>query len=165
MNTSAEIPPYDSYKSSGIDWIGDIPFDWRILRLKDTISGCVNGVWGKDPTGSGDTIVLRVADFDRGKLVISDEKLTLRNIARSDIENRSLEKGDLLIEKSGGGDKTLVGCVVKFDKDYEAVSSNFVGKMTPVLDYDFSYLVYVFFCLYSKHKLLVNQTDYRDSKP
>jgi type I restriction enzyme S subunit len=26
---------YDKYKTSGIDWLGDIPNDWEIKRLKD----------------------------------------------------------------------------------------------------------------------------------
>ena len=27
-------PRYDSYKPSGIDWIGDIPRHWKIILLK-----------------------------------------------------------------------------------------------------------------------------------
>jgi len=60
-----------------------------------------------------------------------------------------LKKGDLLIEKSGGGDKTLVGCVVKFDKEYLAVTSNFVAKMTPREGFDSSFLTYSFAHLYA----------------
>ena len=25
---------YSSYKPSGVEWIGDIPFEWSIIRLK-----------------------------------------------------------------------------------------------------------------------------------
>ena len=71
-----------------------------------------------------------VADFDRNKLVIDNSKLTLRNIKKSEIGNRLLKKGDLLIEKSGGGDKTLVGCVVLFNENYKALTSNFVAKFS-----------------------------------
>lgn len=35
----------------------------------------------------------------------------------------------MLIEKSGGGDNQLVGCVVHFDHDFDAVCSNFVARM------------------------------------
>jgi type I restriction enzyme S subunit len=86
---------------------------------------------GSDPKENNDDIVvLRVIDFDRNKLVIDNSKLTLRNIKKSEIGNRLLKKGDLLIEKSGGGDKTLVG-VVLFNENYKALTSNFVAKMTP----------------------------------
>ena len=60
-----------------------------------------------------------------------------------------VKKGDLLIEKSGGGDKTLVGCVVLFDKDYDAITSNFVAKMTPKDKFDARFLCYLFSALYS----------------
>lgn len=55
----------------------------------------------------------------------------------------------MLLEKSGGGEKTLVGQVVIFDKDFAAVTSNFVAKMTPHPSFSGSYLNYVFSRFYS----------------
>lgn len=57
----------------------------------------------------------------------------------------------MLIEKSGGGEKTLVGCVVLFNEKYEAVSSNFVGKMTPNRSINSIFLKYVFSTLYANN--------------
>lgn len=148
-NVIENYPIYDSYQDSGVDWLGRIPKEWNLLKLKQTVSSCINGVWGNDPAESNNTIVLRVADFDRNKLVISDDKLTYRYIQKKDILSRKLKKGDLLLEKSGGGDKTLVGCVVLFDKEYQAVTSNFVAKMSPLEEYDSKFLTYVFNTLYS----------------
>lgn len=143
------MPKYDTYKDSGVEWLGDIPHDWKLISLKRTIVGCVNGLWGKDPNSTNDIIVLRVADFERNKLKINDKKLTVRSIPLKDRCWRLLKKGDLLIEKSGGGDKTLVGCVVLFDKDYDAITSNFVAKMTPKDKFDARFLCYLFSALYS----------------
>ena len=55
----------------------------------------------------------------------------------------------MLIEKSGGGEKTLVGCVVQFDKDIPAITSNFVAKMTPNRNMDSRFLTYSFGHLYA----------------
>ena len=33
----ADITKYETYKLSGIEWIGDVPDHWRILRLKDLV--------------------------------------------------------------------------------------------------------------------------------
>lgn len=143
------MPKYDTYKDSGVEWLGDIPHDWKLISLKRTIVGCVNGLWGNDPNSTNDIIVLRVADFERNKLKINDKKLTVRSIPLKDRCWRLLKKGDLLIEKSGGGDKTLVGCVVLFDKDYDAITSNFVAKMTPKDKFDARFLCYLFSALYS----------------
>lgn len=30
----AELPKYESYKDSGVDWLGEIPADWDVRRLK-----------------------------------------------------------------------------------------------------------------------------------
>lgn len=145
----AKYQQYAEYKDSGVEWLGEIPSHWEISSLKRCVDGCTNGIWGSEPQENSDnTVVLRVADFDRNKLEISEEKLTLRNISPKESESRLLNKGDLLIEKSGGGDKTLVGCVVLFDKDFRAVTSNFVAKMTPKIGYESSFLKYAFSLLY-----------------
>ncbi|QHO89925.1 restriction endonuclease subunit S [Klebsiella michiganensis] len=141
--------PYPEYKDSGIEWLGNIPSNWSVYSLKRSVTGCTNGIWGDEPNGENDLIVLRVADFDRDKLLISDAKLTYRSISEKESRSRLLTKGDLLIEKSGGGEKTLVGCVVLFDKDYAAVTSNFVAKMSPHDGYHSGFLNYAFSHLYN----------------
>ncbi|CCF11166.1 restriction endonuclease subunit S [Pantoea ananatis] len=145
----AKYKAYPEYKDSGVEWLGKVPLNWQIHSLKRAVDGCTNGVWGEEPDDKHDLIVLRVADFDRQSFKISDLKLTTRSILPKDRGSRLLKQGDLLIEKSGGGDKTLVGCVVLFDKKYEAVTSNFVAKMTPRDSYDGHFLTYAFSQLYA----------------
>ncbi|MEH8118404.1 restriction endonuclease subunit S [Aeromonas allosaccharophila] len=146
---AGKYKPYPQYKDSGVEWLGVIPTHWSLHALKRTVSGCINGIWGDEPKGEDDLIVLRVADFDRNKLTVSDDKLTYRSISEKERKTRLLKKGDLLIEKSGGGEKTLVGCVVIFDKDYSAVTSNFVAKMSPRKTYCSNFLRYAFSHLYA----------------
>lgn len=141
---SGKYKAYPEYKDSGVEWLGEVPGHWGIYSFKRSIYGCINGIWGKDPDGIHNIVVLRVADFDRQSFLISDEKLTQRSILPTDREKRLLKKGDLLIEKSGGGDKTLVGCVILFDKEYVAVTSNFVAKMSPTEKYSSNFLKYAF---------------------
>ena len=155
---STGYPTYDSYKDSGVDWLGEIPSDWDVLRLKNTVNGCVNGFWGDEPKGANDIIVLRVADFNRDNLKIFDNKLTYRSVTTKELSNRLLKYGDLLIEKSGGGDKTLVGCVVLFDKNYKAITSNFVGKLTPYENFHSVFLNYVFSTLYFCNRNYLSRT-------
>ena len=145
----AKYKAYPEYKESGVEWLGEVPLNWHIHSLKRAIDSCTNGVWGGEPDDKHDLIVLRVADFERQSFKISDLKLTTRSILPKDRGSRLLKKGDLLIEKSGGGDKTLVGCVVLFDKEYEAVTSNFVAKMSPRESYDSHFLTYAFSQLYA----------------
>lgn len=143
--------PYPEYQDSGINWLGNIPAHWQIKQLKRTIDACVNGIWGTESENDeNDTIVIRVADFDRSRLKVSLDEPTFRKISEKEKKNRALKKHDLLLEKSGGGEKTLVGQVVLFHHDAEAVTSNFVAKMTPLPEYDGAYLNYVFSKLYDE---------------
>ncbi len=145
----AKYQAYTEYKDSGVEWLGEIPSHWNLYSLKRSVDKCTNGFWGSEPDGRNDLCVLRVADFNRDNFTINEDKLTLRSVLPKEAESRLLKKGDLLIEKSGGGEKTLVGCVVQFDKDFPAITSNFVAKMTPNVITDSKYLTYAFAHLYS----------------
>lgn len=127
------IAAYPKYQKTDVEWLGDIPTGWTVKRLKWSVEGSFNGVWGDEPDGIDDVVCLRVADFNRDNYTISTEALTLRAIEAKQLESRKLKRGDLLIEKSGGGEKQLVGCVVYFDHEFDAVCSNFVARM-PVAD-------------------------------
>ncbi len=124
------FPRYPEYKDSGVEWLGEVPGHWHIDRFKRSISSCQNGIWGSEPAGDeNDLPCVRVADFDRVKLVVNDEIPTIRNVTPREQENRVLRRGNLVLEKSGGGDKQLVGCVVLYDADTAVVCSNFVARI------------------------------------
>jgi type I restriction enzyme S subunit len=140
---------YPTYKPTGCDWFPDIPAHWTIDRAKWSVTSCQNGVWGTEPNDDDDLVCIRVADFDRQSLRVSTEKLTRRSIAEKDRRNRLLEAGDLLLEKSGGGEHQLVGAVVEFDQPFSAVSSNFIARMVAAKGINSRFLVYVHSHLYS----------------
>ena len=142
------FPKYPVYKDSGVEWLGDVPEHWAIFSLKRSVDGCTNGLWGDEPGGENDIAVIRVADFDRGTSRVRLDKLTYRCITQKERASRLLQPGDLLIEKSGGGEKTLVGCVVLFEHGFQAITSNFVARMRPLMGFDSEFLCYAFDCLY-----------------
>jgi len=145
------VKPYSEYKKSDSKLTNKIPKNWAEASLKRTVDGCVNGIWGNEPDGKNDIACIRVADFDRASNSISTEKLTFRSVSYSERANRLVKSGDLLIEKSGGGDKTLVGAVAIFQHDFDAVTSNFVAKMSPYTGYSARFLNYCFSALYSSN--------------
>jgi len=143
---------YPKYKDIGVEWIGEIPEHWNLYRIKSVIETSMNGVWGDEPIGDeNDMICVRVADFNMDTLGINKEKLTLRNILQNQQNSRILKKGNLLIEKSGGGDKQPVGRMIRYDLYGTAVCSNFIGKITIIKKKIYSdYLLYYANNLYSK---------------
>lgn len=152
---------YDSYKPSGIDWIGDVPEHWVNTRIKFNILRSAAGVWGDDEKGDeNDIVCFRIADFDYDERCLSTEKITIRNIESKQLEGRYLSKGDLLIEKSGGGESTPVGRVVYCNYNGKATYTNFIHSITLSDSVDSRFFLYYFNMLYSNkvNLLFFNQT-------
>ncbi len=141
--------PYPAYKPSGVDWLGVVPEHWAVERLSTSVESQINGVWGSDPDGTGDLPCIRVADFDRRNHRIRTDKLTLRSVKPNERSGRILRKGDLLLEKSGGGEQQPVGAVMLYDHHFQAVCSNFVGRMVLRESYDPTYQTYLHATLYA----------------
>ncbi len=125
------LNPDAPMKPSGVEWLGEVPAHWKLDRLKRSTSGVKNGVWGDEPQeDTCDIPCVRVADFDRTRLEVVLNEPTIRNVPESDRVGRTLERGDLLLEKSGGGESQPVGCVVLYNDSLPAVCSNFVARVT-----------------------------------
>ena len=143
------------------DWPGDHPLDdlplttsiegWSHMRLKDVIQGAHNGVWGDEPGGGpDDSFCVRVADFDYPHGRVASVP-TRRAVPEGMRTKRALRVGDLLLEKSGGGEKQPVGRVVLWDRELSdpVVCSNFIARMRPQPGFDSSYLQLVHRALYA----------------
>ena len=121
-------------KPSGIEWLGEVPEHWDVSRLGACIKTNRTGVWRSDPSDRNQPdqlICVRVADFDMEQLAVGISKLTVRAVTQSERSGRLLCSGDILLEKSGGGDKTPVGRVIAFTLDKVSVCSNFVARLVP----------------------------------
>lgn len=118
-------------KDSGIEWIGDAPQNWQLVRIKVCVSRRDSGAWGEEATGEpGDCVCIRVADMDYDRIRLKDDlPFTYRNYEEKVIESLKLADGDILIEKSGGGEKTLVGRAVMFRGTLQAVFANFMERI------------------------------------
>lgn len=100
LNPDAEM------KDSGIAWIGDIPKDWEIIRIKN-IGEYRNGLTYK-PTDITDEntgiLVLRSSNIQAGKISLKDN-VYVSTFVRNDLK---VQKGDILI-CSRNGSRELVG--------------------------------------------------------
>lgn len=121
-------------KNSGVEWIGQVPSNWIGVSLRHLLLSRDGGAWGNEPNNDNrSTICLRVADFDfnRGRFKkCSKELLTRRQYSESQVNNLSLKYGDILVEKSGGGEKTPVGRAVLYCNEYGPVLyANFMERL------------------------------------
>lgn len=109
-----------------------IPERWHRTALRHLARGPKNGAWGSEAgENEVDAICVRVADFDWPRLSLRLDGPTIRSFNKRQFKNLQLRRGDIVIEKSGGGEKTPVGRVVSFDEEIDAVTSNFVARIRP----------------------------------
>lgn len=119
---------------SGIEWVGKIPRDWDNKIMRHLLISRDGGAWGSEPEeDSKGTICLRIADFNFAKgcfKTCDDDELTHREYTDTQMNRLALKYGDILIEKSGGGEKTPVGRAVLYKGEYgAALFANFMERL------------------------------------
>ena len=100
-----------------------------MVKLFSITGKSISGEWGKeDDTGTG-VPILRTTNFTNdGKIDFSN--VVTRKLSKSNIKNKYLKPGDIIIEKSGGSDNQPVGRVVYFnDKPETYLFNNFTGLL------------------------------------
>jgi restriction endonuclease S subunit len=88
---------YTTYKSSGIEWLGDIPHHWEVKRLKligENIGGLTYSPDDVLEDESG-TLVLRSSNIQNGKFSKKDNVFVDLEIP----EKKKTYEGDILCEK------------------------------------------------------------------
>ncbi len=105
---------------------------WRHLPIKVLFTDRISGAWGEEPENDDDGIVcIRAADFITDEMRHKKNDLTRRKYNTREVATRKLKIGDLIIEKSGGGDNQPVGRIISFDLDEPALCSNFLERLRP----------------------------------
>ena len=119
------------------------------VRVKNLLQDERLGAWGEEPDGIDDVHVVRVADFNRVNLTAT-EAPTLRKLSSSQANSRLLRKGDVLLERSGGGAENPVGFAVLFEPSNNDphITSNFVSRLRPKCEVSGPYLRYVLAAMY-----------------
>lgn len=117
-------------KDSGIAWIGEIPEEWEGIRLKELFNKKQGGAWGDEAKeNENDRVCIRVADFDFERQTAKEGQKTVRNYNADVISKLQIQGNELLVEKSGGGEKTPVGRSILTDGLEGYLYANFIDKL------------------------------------
>ncbi|MDJ0532647.1 MAG: restriction endonuclease subunit S [Xenococcaceae cyanobacterium MO_207.B15] len=126
---------YESYKDSGVEWLGDIPEHWEAVRLKHITNLIIDGAHFTPTYVNEGVPFLRVTDIVQAK----NKSINLDNIKFiPEEEHKTLslrcnpEKGDLLYSKNG-----TIG-------------------VPRIIDWDFEFSIFVSLCLIKIIKQKVN---------
>lgn len=121
MLQSETVRKYDTYKDSGIEWIGEIPQVWKYAKLA-WCSNFVNGYAfnSENMDIDGEVPVVRIGDIQNGK-VIYDTCLKVNN--NKDLDQYELKKDDIVMAMSGA----TTGKLAVVDSDDKAYINQRVG--------------------------------------
>ena len=135
-----------------------------MTRLGDIFESQIAGEWGSECVeNENGTKVLRTTNFTQeGKINYGD--VVIRSINQSKVEKKRLHYGDIILEKSGGTEKTPVGRVVFCDEAIEDsiyLCNNFTQAMR--VNQAIAIPRYVFYFMWNLHfsgktDLLQNKT-------
>ncbi len=135
-----------------------------MARLGDVFEIQITGEWGSECTeNETGTKVLRTTNFTpEGRINYDD--VVVRSINESKVEKKRLHCGDIILEKSGGTEKTPVGRVVFCDESIEEsiyLCNNFTQAMR--VNQAIAIPRYVFYFMWNLHcsgrtDLLQNKT-------
>lgn len=135
-----------------------------MTKLKDVFSLQITGEWGIEYTeNETNTKVLRTTNFTLDG-IINYSDVVLRCIHKDKVEKKKLRYGDIILEKSGGTEKTPVGRVVFCDESIEKdtyLCNNFTQAMR--VNREIAVPKYVFYFMWNLHnsgktELLQNKT-------
>lgn len=105
------LDPNAPMKDSGVEWLGQVPEHWKVMRLK-FVAHVQGGVAkGRDLSGA-DTIsvpFLRVANVQDGYVDLND--VAYIDILATELARYSLQSGDVLMNEGGDFDKLGRGSI------------------------------------------------------
>lgn len=135
------IRPNRPMKDSGIDWIGDIPYDWNVVNAHRIIISTQNGLTRRDLEQSTGHIVLKLKNISP-EGVIDYSFINRIQLSNEELEKYSLQDGDFLFVRVNGS-KALVGKCAIFHSIDEPVAYNdhiIRVKLSKIIDlYYFQY--------------------------
>ena len=123
---------------------------WKTTTIKDACEQ-MNGIWKGAKPPFTTAKILRTTNFSKDcKMKLDD--LAIIEVEEKKMNARRLKRGDIIVEKSGGGPKQPVGRVILFDIDDEDFSfCNFtsalrVKNQSDILpEYLHKYLTFLYF--------------------
>ncbi|MDO7215739.1 restriction endonuclease subunit S [Acinetobacter nosocomialis] len=154
----SQLPRYESYKDSGVQWLGEIPSHWYVTRLKFILAVKKNaikvGPFGSDLKGddfqtSGYPVYNQRTVLDNnfidGTAFISEEKF-------KDLSGFKIEPLDILVTTRGTIGKIAVApkdvndgiihpCIMKFSINRGAVTEKLLKYLFNEIDYVFNQFV------------------------
>ena len=100
MTTQTEkYNPYPAYRSSDVEWLGEIPAHWEVKRLKTFANVQLSNVDKKSEEGQGEVFLCNYVDVYYNEHISLGVDFMTATASEEQIRRFSLRKGDVLITK------------------------------------------------------------------
>ena len=134
------LNPNVSFVPSGIDWIGQMPKDWKITNMKNLCTSITDGSHFSPERQSEGMPYITAGDV-RGKGIDYDKamRITIEDYNILESQGCRPHKGDVLMVKDGA----TTGRVGIMTDDEECVLLSSVAMLTPKENVDSYYLMYL----------------------
>jgi len=129
------LDPNVKIKDSGIEWIGEIPEEWEVSRLKfigESIIGITYSPHDIVENENEGILVLRASNIQERKLCKNDCVFVNKNIS----ENKITKKGDILI-CSRSGSRALIGKNICIDESAIGITFGVFMTIFRTINYRF----------------------------
>ena len=141
---------YDSYKDSGLDWLGDIPSEWGVKRLKEITKLLIDGTHFTPTYTDNGINFLAVNDITRNNFDILKSKYISVD-AHNQLKQRCYpKKGDLLLSKNG----TIgIPFIINFDTEISIYVSLCLMKLNKQVKNTFLYYMFLSSTMFEQYKI------------
>lgn len=130
---------YDSYKESGVEWIGEIPSHWELSKSKFEIN-VINGFAFKSEDFEDEgTPVIRIGDLKPPYVDLSNAKC-IDTSKYKDLKPYSIIHGDLLLAMTGA----TIGKTATYVNDEISYLNQRVGLIKPLKNNNAGFTKYIY---------------------
>lgn len=139
---------YDSYKNSGVEWIGDIPSEWECIRLGMLGDFSSSGIDKKSKENETPVRMVNYTDLIQSRkyypIQTGDKEYMRVTTPQSKLEEHRLKKGDMVFIPSSETHEDLgYSSLIDFDENDIVYSYHILRYITkkPVYHYYKKYLI------------------------
>ncbi len=110
------LDPDAPMKDSGVEWLGEVPKSWLLIRFRHSCSHIFLGLTSKvDYVEEGGVPLVRLSNIQGGKLDLSNARYISKNQHGNLTKNNRVQRNDVLLGKSGA----VIGTTAIVDTDIE----------------------------------------------
>ena len=135
---------YPKYRDSGVEWLGEIPTNWEVWRLKTIAKVQLSNVDKKTVTGQVPVTLCNYVDVYYNDKITDGIDFMLATATEDQAERFSLRRGDVLITKDSEDGMDIAVPAVVVDNLPRVVCGYHLAQIRPNAVSDGSYLARAF---------------------